>query len=341
MRLLWIIILCSLFTAGNAADSMLTAPPSKLPVKVETSFYLLHLVAVREKDESFEADCYFKFVWEDLRLSFEDERPDAVQVFLDQAVEDKLKQIWWPQMEFLNAATPQITNRALFIYKTGHVEYIIGLTGSFRSVMRFHKFPFDAQHLKILVDSFIWNDQIVQFIPFQEKARNLGESQRNDLTILEITTQEIKTEGFWLENLGKSNKYSTFEITINMVRKTGFYFYQIFVPLLLIIGIACTIYYASRRDPFLDLINVNLAVFFVFLATKFTINADLPHVAYMTKIDEAFLLTYILIGVGVIMATIREVYSSPERRWPDKLYYHCRWAVPLLFFLTLLVLYFT
>jgi hypothetical protein len=45
-------------------------PPTK-PMVVDTGFYLLNLISLNERDETFLADVYFVFTWNDPRLKFE------------------------------------------------------------------------------------------------------------------------------------------------------------------------------------------------------------------------------------------------------------------------------
>ncbi|MBS0616316.1 MAG: hypothetical protein JSR58_07195 [Verrucomicrobia bacterium] len=335
-KLLFVLLL--LFAARIHSEEVnITTPPVDLPVRVECSFYLLDLVSILDKEESFSADIYFSCDWKDTRLSFTPTEGQTAKVFLDESALDMLKTIWWPQIEFINAGKLDYTEHALFIYPDGKVEYNIALTGIFRSHLDLTKFPFDFQSLPIKIDSFLWNKNIVELAaaPAEVGFRNRGAHVHNDQKIVDIQVSTEITKGLRLKNFGNSDEFSTYVATISIERKSGFFVYQLFIPLFLVMGISCTVFFAYRSD-FMQTIGISLASFLVFLAAKFTLNQDLPRVGYMTVIDKAFLVAYLSIGVSVVVCTLREIYGSKGKEWANRLSFHASWVVPLAFIVSII-----
>ena len=69
-----------------------------------------------ERSETFEADLYLTFRWQDPRLAFAGTEPKR---FLEDAADEQLQQMWWPQLEFINTGTPDVANRTLDIAPDG------------------------------------------------------------------------------------------------------------------------------------------------------------------------------------------------------------------------------
>ena len=86
----------------TAEDTWL--PPSKLPVEVTTGFFLANLSGAAERSETFEADLYLTFRWQDPRLAFAGTEPKR---FLEDSAIAQLQTMWWPQLEFINTGTPR------------------------------------------------------------------------------------------------------------------------------------------------------------------------------------------------------------------------------------------
>ncbi len=328
-------ILCFLlfFIQGVCQEKIITSPPPSTPVRVDTRFYLINFISLNEKEETFTADAYFTFQWQDPRLIYSPEPGETVRAYFDDAAKQKLTQIWSPQIEFLNSGTPIINNAGLFIYPDGRVQHYMSITGTFRTHLDLKGFPFDKQQLKIEVDSFLWDQNVLVFVPTEHEELTSTTSVRkihDNLDIIKIDESITETKGLQLGKLNQTAEYSTFVVSIFTKRQPRFFVFQVFVPLILVFGISCSVFFALK-DPFLDRIMIFLTCLLVFLATKFTINQSLPQVAYMTVIDKAFMFSYLCIGLSVLVAVIekRIFLTRPERA--EKIDALGRWLIPLFF----------
>ncbi len=329
-----------IFSISGLLADVSDSPPLPLPVKVETSFYLLNFESIREKEEIFTADVYFKFKWKDPRLSFTPEPGEGVKTYLEEGAVAQLNLIWWPQIEFLNSGSPTYNNRALFIYPDGMVEYYISITGDFRTHLDLSHFPFDRQPLKIMIDSFLWNKDICEFVPTPaiDHPDSAITQIHDKLGILSIKESVETTQGLNIIQTGESAEYSTYIVTITTQRISGFFILQVFIPLILVFGISCAVFF-SYKEPFLDRIMLSLTSLLVFLAAKFTINQDLPQIGYMTIIDKAFLVAYISLGISVIMSILEKVIGNTNPERSVRIEKHARWIVPLLFVIAIILIF--
>lgn len=337
----WILFFCLLLTQISIqAERNLTSPPPQLPVSVKTGFYLLNFTSLNEKDETFLADVYFSFRWNDPRLQFTSTEPEVYQ---EGSVKDKLKTIWRPQIEFINAYQPIYNNRTLFIYPNGDVEYHISITAYFYTPLNFKRFPFDQQKLTIRLDSFSWNKEILVFVPSTEKEFMLNKKSINSLEehVLDVQEKEESIiSGPITGQASKNNEFSSYVVTITIERKASFFLYQVYIPILLVIGMSCMVFF-GHHEPFLDKIMINLTAFLVLLASKFTINLNLPEIGYLTIIDKSFLAAYICIGCTVIVDGLQQVWKVSHKKRTRLINTYARWSIYILFVLSLIIIYFS
>ena len=169
---------------GTAAETSL--PPGKPPVEVAAGFFLANLSAAAERSETFEADLYLSFRWHDPRLAFSGTESKR---FLEDAATEQLKEMWWPQLEFINTGEPEVANRTLELSPDGAVQYKLSVTATFRSDLDLRRFPFDRETLEVRIQSFIWNQDQMVFVP--DSAR-VGFNPRS--TIEELTVKRVSTE---------------------------------------------------------------------------------------------------------------------------------------------------
>ncbi len=317
-------------------EASITAPPPSLPVKIRTSFTLLNLNSIDEKHQSFNADVTFTFIWKDERLAFTAQDGQNFQIFLEDAAIQQLEKIWRPQLEWLNASSLNYNNRTLMINKDGVVRYDIGLNGDFITALNFENFPFDKQTLEIKLDSFLWSENVLVFVPTQhgEIPLDIETNLHTDLKILNaraIVETETST-GLSLFEFESSDNYSTYTVQIHIARDPSFFIFQLLVPLFIIVGICCSVFFAYDAE-LLNKVTMNLTGFLVFLAAKFTLNQDLPRVGYMTVIDKTFLSAYFIISLSVIVCVVCQLFKTEEKNWAYKVNWNSRWAIPLIFFL--------
>lgn len=335
-----LLLLLIFFVKSYAAGSALTAPPPNLPVIIETSFYLDDLIYIEDKAEVFTADITLRFKWHDPRLAFPSDKPQA---FLESAVPSKLQEIWWPQIEFVSTDfPPTYDNESLFIFPDGTVEYIIGLTGKFRSPLNFESFPFDTQVLKIGIDSFVWDNNILRFAATASPVVYSLEEMvvHKEADVLSVEGKTSIGPGPIFENLGGSSEFSTYEASIVVKRKYGFYVYQVFVPLLIVLGISFAVFFEFTA-LLLAKVAFTLTAFLVFVAAKFAINQDLPRIGYMTMIDKVFVLCYICFGITVFINILEKVWRPHHEKRAKKLNQTARWALPSAFVIALVLIFLT
>jgi Neurotransmitter-gated ion-channel ligand binding domain len=323
------------FSSIDEAELSNVQPPTQ-PMVVNTGFYLLNLVSLNERDQTFTADVYFVFTWNDPRLQFEGDQ-EHPHIFSEDAAKTRLETMWWPNPEFINTGEPEVTNRTLYVYPDGKVEYTLGITANFRGAFDYRKFPFDSQKLEIKMSSFVWDRN---WMDFKVNPQDIGFS-KSDNTAFEERNVSNVTVDIREESRGYENDvYSVYSVNILIDRNPSFYLYQVLVPCFIVLIISYCVFFIDPKE-FANRLIVGLTCILVFIATKFTVNLDLPRVNYITVIDKIFFLFYFCAGFTIIVSLIDRILMSrpnPPTWSLDKI---ARRLIPVFFILVFLTFFLT
>ena len=289
MRLMLAVVVA--IVAGSTAFAEVYAPPNAGLTTVRVDFFLLNLNAVDEKDETFSADLYLEFDWDDPRLAHDG--PEE-QIFADDAVDERLSSMWWPQIEYVNTAEPTITNQSLEIFPSGHVKYTVGLTSTFRAALDLRRFPFDRQTLEVRIQSFIYDASRLQLRPADARPGWEHNSTYEELRVSGVDAANVDSQ-----LSGRGDRFSEFRASIHVARNWAFYVWTVFGPVVLIALIACAVFLVPL-EAFADRVSICLTALLACIATHFAISFNLPHVGYLTVIDRLFVITYAFIALLVV-----------------------------------------
>ncbi len=297
--LLGLLLFAQTLFAQEAQDNatLRSSPPPPLPTQVETSVFLWKIQNINEKDETFSAYIYLNLTWKDGRLA---STAKEAAIFTEEAVDEKFKEIWWPEWDFVNATEMTINNRTLSIAPDGTVHYALKLLGTFFTPIDFRKFPFDKQTFNIRIESFIWPTDQVHFV-VDQKNSGFAEDEYLDKFTLKGVSMATPVVKYLDQN------YSEFTFSIHLDRPTKFYLYQVLIPLLVILGITVTMFYVDVSDLSTRLIMAQGSIL-VLIALKFMINDRLPQIDYLTIIDYCFFIAYFYctMAVGIACYQFRE-----------------------------------
>ena len=292
--------------AVTPVSAQVYAPPAEGVTTVTVDFFLLNLDLVDEKNETFDADLYLEFEWDDPRLAHDGSEE---RLFADAAVDDRLTTMWWPQIEYVNTAKPTITNQSLEIFPSGRVKYTVGMTSTFRADLDLRRFPFDRQHLDVRIQSFLYDSDRVRLVPSAQPP-----GWEHDSTFEELRVERVIVEPRVVQLGGRDERFSEFVARVLVVRNWAFYLWTVFGPVVLIFLIACAVFLVPL-EAFADRVSICLTALLACIATHFAISFNLPHVGYLTVIDRLFVVTYAFVALLVLVSALElRVRESPSLR---------------------------
>jgi hypothetical protein len=128
---------------GIATDPILQPPPyNGRPLEVAIDLHVVNIASIDEVSEQFQIDAYLFARWTDPRLAYAPSGPD------DQERNYAFGQIWVPQLEMINAATPRTRyDTSIRVAPDSTVNYAERCKAGLSSKFARRRFPFDRQSL--------------------------------------------------------------------------------------------------------------------------------------------------------------------------------------------------
>lgn len=310
-------------TPASLSPTNLDSLPSRTPVPVETSLYIWNLYDVDERNGTFSTDFYLVLKWQDARLAVPGLQDPYF--FVDDAAKEKLKQIWWPQLDFVNASSLVINNLVLTIDEKGEVVYSAKIKGTFFVNMNFKQFPFDQQSFEIRLQSFYWTADEVEFTA-NPNTGFLKKSEIEGLRIQKITTSVSQEKYPFIDEI-----YSQYTAAIHLERNPSFFLYQTLIPLVIILGMTGCMFYL-KIEELSSRIYIGQSTILVLVAMKFVINQTLPEIDYLTLVDYIFFVSYFCAGITIVLSVIDWKLSQKNNPISATLNKRAVWIPLALFF---------
>ena len=201
-----------------------------------------------------------------------------------------------------------MTNLSLEIQPDGKVLLNYALSSTFRSELDLKRFPFDTQTLSVQVASFLYAppDLVFKANPGQTGLQNSGHYE--GFKVLGVDAESLLQQASgWLK------EYSEYRANIRVQRVSVFYIWTVFVPVILIFVICCTIYLLPSEE-LADRVGICLTTLLACIATQFTLSFDLPQISYLTLVDRLFIVTYAFTALNVLVAAIEVFKGTPRMR---------------------------
>jgi hypothetical protein len=313
------------FTPDPARRNVDLPPDRTGPVPVKVDYFLLDVTSVNGADETFGASLYFDLRWKDSRVAFDAKKFGADRVlYTDAKAIEQLDEMWCPEVTTSNlAGDPQVTATSLTIYADGQVEYEVRLSGNFNSPMELSRFPFDQQKLSVELESFVWNADEVQLIAVQNPKHVNQDLQINGWRLDPVNPVTSKVDN---ERYVTGDGYSRFTSTISLHRNPWFYIWSILFPLVLVTFFAVLCFFWDQ-ETLTERVAQVLTCLLTVTAQSLAVSGDLPKISYFTRIDWAFLLTYVVLLIVAVESIFAKFLNERSHSLADQIDYRAAKAV--------------
>jgi len=317
--------------APDPARRKVDLPPDRHgPVPVLVDFFLLDIASVNGAAETFGASLYFDVKWKDSRMAFDAAKFGADRALYPGAAADtQLEQMWSPQVDVANiSGDPQVVDRTLTIFADGTVEYEVRLAGEFSSSMELSRFPFDRQRLSVKLESFLWNKDEVQLVASSGDDPRTGRRHVNESLVVRDWNLLSVSSAVDTERYVTGDGYSRFTSTIEVQRNPWFYIWSILFPLVLVTFFAFMCFFWDQ-ETLTERVAQVLTCLLTVTAQSLAVSGDLPKISYFTRIDYAFLLTYIVLLVVAVESIFAKFLNERNHALADRIDYRSAWVASI------------
>jgi len=314
---------------GIATDPVLQPPPyNGHPLDIDIGLHVVNLASINEVSEQFQLDAYMFERWIDKRLAYTPQGPQ------DNLRNYAFGQIWIPQLEMINAASPRERREiSITVSPDGTVRYAERLVVTLSSSFHLRRFPFDRQQLLVIIHPFLADGPRLRFKLDNNSTWTASEFTSFSslaqwhLTGLRSQLLDAATYG------GMTVPEARFQIDVT--RRSSFYLWKVFIPLLLMVFLSWAVFWIEAND-LSNQIQVAVTTILTVIAFAFAISATMPRLPYLTYIDAFFLECYIYVFLAVVeLMTVHVTHRSEVRRDLGlRIRKYSRWLIPASFVVT-------
>jgi hypothetical protein len=311
-------------TTTPAVDLRQHPTGGKTPVEVSVGLYVTNFVGIDETRESFEVSGYLTAKWLDPRLAV----PADADVPVTRTF--RMEDLWTPSIESANTTSHKTSQSLLTADRQGMVTYVERFDSSLSSDFDLRKFPFDTQDLRLQFHPFISAASEIRFAPRPLPSTGISPEQHTELAAWQIQDLRYRTEKVAQDRDIPPTSGGDFEIVVK--RRSGFYVWKIFLPLLILTMIPMVVFWIDVSQ-FDWILKIPMTMLLSMVAFEFTIARDLPRIGYLTFLDAVFLACFTFCFLCIIeIATVFLLQQHGRRPLAVKLHTNGRWAYPLAYF---------
>ena len=287
LQYFFLISILLVFSVSGYARPMSVESSLNSTVPVNVSLRIKEISKVDAKDGTFTIYYHLAYWWQGKSVTH-----NTVEQYTGSEVDDFLKTIWTPGLEFTNKAqNPVILNQRVGVNEKGeiHVDQYgyVKLLANYN----FRSFPFDTQNFEILIGSPYEKVKIID----TQKEYKFNNKIKLSAWHLKYIVHSIKR----VPSLFDQDQVSQLKFSIFMKRDELYYITKLYVPLLTFILITCAIF--SYPDPdFRFKIPVLLTC--LVLISLFSLRAfsEIPPVPYFTQLDHIIALSRLWLLIGFL-----------------------------------------
>jgi hypothetical protein len=303
-------------TTKPAVDLLLPPPSDHGPVDISVGMYITNFVAIDETRETFEVGGFITGRWQDPRLAL----PGKPRTF-------RLGDIWAPAIEAANSISHKTNQYSLEADSNGTVTYRERFDGVYSNNFELRKFPFDSQVLVFEFQPFLSAASNIQFAPEALPGTGITPDQHTELAAWHIGDLRYTTDKLVRDPFQPETHEALFQITAK--RRSGFYLWKIFLPLMMITLIPMVVFWIDVKE-FDWIVKIPMTMLLSLVAFQFTVTRDLPRIGYITFLDAVFIASFVFCFLGIFEITLVYTLQKYDRRLlAVRLHTMGRWGYPV------------
>lgn len=293
------------------------------PVRVTMRLTLNKISEIDTVAETYRVDAYLYAEWRDEVGARILSRPNEERtLYLDDATGELLgRVIWWPDLELVNTVGGRdVGDTRVEVSDEGRILYTERFQAQLSSNMDFRRYPFDEQLFEIRFESFTYAREDMVFVDPQALFGHLKDTPLPDWHLAEPAARVSQYEY-------SDGWYSRYTFCVEGSRLPGYFVWQVFLPLFLIMGTSWIVFWLQALS---DKISVAFTCLLTLVAFNFYTATLLPQLPYNTFIEvvviSAYVATFTLIAW--ILVADRLVINGRIRA-ADRMLRTGRWLFPL------------
>lgn len=288
------------------------------PTPVRLGLFLLDVVEIDDRRQSFLADFNLNLRWTDARLARIAAPGSTCLATLDE--------VWNPHLRILNERGLQRKfEDRVAVDAEGRVSYDQRYFGEIGNRSDLSDFPLDRRSLTF---QFATVDHMEKDIALSINAERTGRAKDFTVANWDVGQQRFESRAV---PLLRNTVFAGAVVSYDAARRSGYYVWNAIVPLVLIVFMSWTVFWVNpaHLGPQLGLAATSMLSL---IAYRFSLGSVLPPVSYFTRMDafltSASVLVFLALVEAVATSSIADRGHSSIAAQIDKT---ARWSFPVLF----------
>jgi hypothetical protein len=324
-------LLLGLFWAGVAgahseeAETGITPPQGESPVPVQVGIYLLDITNIDETRNTFDVELDVLVRWTDSRMAFDPEAAGTDRrVYVGPEAEKFFDGLWTAQIVLANPVGQMgVGARKVTVHADGRMEISAQINSTLRTNLDYRRFPFDSQVLPIILESFAWNNTVVELVMDPDRTGFAPE-----FALAEWDVEALDSSVGDVLRVRDSTPFSNINYEIRIQRQSGYYLWKIFLTVIIIVSLTWVVFWMSderlgRRA------GVSSSGILTVIAYQFVTTSTLPRVSYLTVADRVMTVSIITIAATMVVSVFVDRIGYENQAARLQVDRACRWIFPL------------
>jgi hypothetical protein len=294
------------------------------PVEVHVRLYMNDLTEIKDAEQSFVSDVFFRVEWLDTRMAHRGPEPCSAP----------LAQVWNPQLQVLNRrVVDRVKQPELVVFPNGTVRQVVRAYGDFSFRADLTNFPFDQQQVGFTLVSSLGPEAVM----LVAKPENLGLAEHLSVANWVIEPLGSRNSEYYIAPVELS--VSRLDIDFQATRLTGFYTWQLLLPLVLVVMMTWAVFWLPLEfvAPRVGLVATSMLTL---IAYRFSMSSILPPIAYLTRLDKFMVASSVLVFSALAAAVaVTHLESSGRIPLATGLNAVSRYLAPLLFLVAIVMVF--
>lgn len=221
------------------------------------------------------------------------------------------------QLDFVNGTLSKFEVTETRLTPHRDTVYVTGVcTGSFLCTPDFHQFPFEVQHLPVVLESAVLDTSLVRLVPdfgaypaAEWHSSRLGLDSAVRVPGFDITgahfrqAQKVYQTNFGDRAFTQRLAYARLTYEVDLTRQPRSLLLKMLIPNIFILLTAYLVFWvpANRLDI---AVGLTVTALLASIALQLTFQTGLPAVGYLTVADKLFYLFYFLITFALVQTIV-------------------------------------
>lgn len=293
------------------------------PTKVSVGLYIIDIVDIDNKEQSFTADFVIRLKWNDSRLT-------------DVKGPIPLNKIWNPNVQIYNLRDVESRfPKIVTVLNNNTAQYIQRYYAKLSSHLDFREFPFDEQVLKISLMSFGFSPDEVE-LEF-ETAGSENKFSISDWHIEPMGSKNSEFKANLFEDNSEEIIRPKLDFNLKAYRYIQYYWWKVLAPLMVILFLSWAVFWIDPSQVGAQ-IGVSGTSILTLIAFLLRLENFLPPVSYLTRMDHFVFTSLILVFFAYVEALVSTTFAlKGKKEFALKLDLTFRIAYPILFLVIVII----